>query len=174
MKVTHLQKLFWASLAGAFVSIACGVGALFLVMHQFSLRDTLSAQIAEENVKETQLLKLKKDLALVKNDQEKLNLAFVKKDQVPSFLGTVESAATARGVRLVIGALNLVELGGRTALRVDAQGSGTYSDLQSFGLALENLPYSIETGMFSLVQSNDKKGTWNANITFFLRSYVGQ
>lgn len=137
----------------------------------FAARTELMKKAIQETEKETELLRLKKDLLLVSSDEKKLEDAFVSSDEVPRFLEKIELLAKSRDLTFSIGSLAIIDEKGRKVLRADLLAEGTYDSLLSFVRGVENLPYLVELGSFNLTQSGDTHDRWQSHSTLILKSY---
>ncbi len=171
MKTARTNRLLLLAGAGAALTVIAAAVTLALLLRSFDDKANLLASIASEAVRETQLIRQKKDLAAALPDQEKLESSFVSKDEVPHFLERVETEAHGRGVELTVGNLSIVPKDSRSTLVVEATVSGSYRSAVAFESALENLPYVISVAATDLRAQTDKAGGWEGHITFVLQSY---
>jgi hypothetical protein len=115
---------------------------------------------------------LKKNISDIEASSEKIDSFFIKKDEVVSFLDTLESLASTTNTKISIQTVSdkkVAPMGSVIVVGLNAQGS--YSNIHKLIRLLEEMPYQTEIQNINLSSENgaDNKNQaanyWSANIT---------
>jgi hypothetical protein len=115
---------------------------------------------------------LVKNFSNIKEESQKANTFFIKKDEVVDFLNKIEGLASTTNTQISIQAVTDKNTGSSSSLlSVGVKAHGSYSNLYYLLRILEELPYQAEIQNVRLTNqrtTNDKGevlGSWTADIT---------
>ncbi|MES2953762.1 MAG: type 4a pilus biogenesis protein PilO [Patescibacteria group bacterium] len=171
MKKEKLTQTVLVLGACALLSLGVVFGVGYTTTKLFQDKADLLASIAREQERETDLIRLKKDLAQALPELEKLDAAFVTKDEVPQFLSLIEETASRRGLELAVESLDTVLVGEKKQLKVNATFRGSFKGAHAFLSDLENLPYVLTIGTFESQVLSEGVSGWSGRVILFLKSY---
>jgi hypothetical protein len=115
---------------------------------------------------------LVKNFSNIKEESQKANTFFIKKDEVVNFLDNIEALASTTNTQISIQAVSDKNTAASSSLlSVGVRAHGSYSNLYYLLRILEELPYQAEIQNVRLTNqrtTNDKGevlGSWTADIT---------
>jgi len=149
------------------------------VVYEFMLLDSVrnsTAQMEQEIIQENDSLQaydsLVRTFSNIKDDSERANMFFIKKDEVVNFLEIIEALSKITSTQISI--QNVADKGtasSSSVLSVDVNARGSYSNLHYLLRLLEELPYQTEVQSVSFTNekvANNKSpisNSWVANMT---------
>jgi hypothetical protein len=147
----------------------------FLVFEYLKLQKTeeYTQKLQQENIQETESVRsfdsLAKTVSNIKEDSEKANGYFIKREEVVNFLDTIESLGSTTKTKISIQSVNdKKNASSSSLLSVALNAKGTYSNLYYLIRMLEELPYQSEIQSIRLTNgfSGDKKEAlgWSLDI----------
>ncbi len=149
--------------------------------------------IETENKRAHDLSVLKKQVAVAREQQEKVNQYFLRKDQIAPFLGYLESLGTENNSLVTIGSVDITKGVKSNTLAVVFKITGTYPQVMKTIGRVEQIPYysQVKKTALNLVPTNDSgqsvlgvdgkpipiktvinEPAWSADITLWVLSFI--
>ena len=130
---------------------------------------SISIPLAEENSKESYVIKVNRELRESETERLILDKQIVNKGDEASFLEQVEFLSAQAGAQLKV--LAFEERGG--VLRLNVISRGSFRDVYYFMSLLETFPFrvTIEKGLISKEINDNGITKWEGNFSVILRNY---
>jgi len=166
--------------------IMCGVACLFLVTllfcsgyEYFKISEfksdivKLNVELGTEKSSIDSYVSLAKTASSIKDESEKINTFFIKKDEIVDFLNDIEKISNVSNASISVKSLGEKELSeDQHILNVQIHIQGSYSNVYRTMQLLENLPYytEIQSVKLSHVEiengAKNKDNVWQSDINF--------
>ena len=154
----------------------------FIAYKSFSFKRqiaTISKELDTKSSQDSYLTSLKNTLRDSKVEMDSIDKRFVMKEGVPAFITMLENKAAELGVKVDFGSINIEEgeiLDG--TLKLQIAGSGTWTAVTNFIVALDSLPYAStieEMRIYNPSAMSEKAeitSEWKFNVN--LKQYLGK
>lgn len=160
----------------SFMVFAITTGFFVFVQMEIEKIKTESVSIKQRIEEKRQAIdtfnSLKKNTSDIKDEGDKINSFFIKRDEVVGFLNEIESLASTTKTKISIKAVDDKKMSqDNSMISVSLNAEGTYSSVHQLIRLLEEMPYQTEiqsVNLYNRTITDEKKQTtsnWSADIS---------